>query len=1072
MNVKRILTAAALATLACAPAAFAQKSPLEGLPANSKILVKQESISEMEKKFKDIPEEQPTAVYWYWIAGNMSKDGVVKDLQAMKKAGLNRVQIGFIGEGQGAPEGPVKMFTDEWWDIVHTMFKTATELDIEVGLFNCPGWSQSGGPWVKPGQSMRYLGFVKDTVEVPAPVKARGRKASLPAPLTIKLPPVGDDAQDVKVLAYPLMEDASSFTASGLGTKVVTLKGEGTARSLVLEPSGNAGATEAILEVKEGNTWKTVEKISFDRSNPAINVGFEPFAPVVISIPPTSGEEFRVTFGREDLVKNVRLSGIPAVERYAEKSLAKMWQTPHPMWDAYMWRTQPEYPDSKVFGAGSVIDITSKMSPDGTLVWNDAPQGRWVIMRTAMLPTRTVDSPAPKEGTGLETDKMSVEHIRAHFDNSLGEILRRIPAEDRKTFRIVVEDSYETGGQNWTDNLVKDFQAAYGYDPTPYIPVLSGVVVGSQDISDRFLWDLRRLIADEVSYNYVGGLRDISHEHGLTTWLENYGHWGFPGEFLQYGGQSDEIAGEFWSFGDLGDIENRVASSCGHIYGKHKVWAESFTCGGPDFSQYPGQMKQRGDRFFTEGINASLLHLYIQQPDDRVPGINAWFGNEFNRNNTWFSQIDVFLKYLKRCNYMLQQGRYVADVAYFLGEDCPKMTGTRDPEIPAGYSYDYVNAEVLMDATVKDGKLVLKSGMEYKVLVLPRIRTMRPALLAKIRDLVADGMTLLGPAPVQSPSLEDYPAADAKVQEIAAQMWQEATNPFSTSVRFGKGRIYKDASLEQVLRGTAPDFVADDPALPLQFIHLTHSDSEVYFVSNQGDKEISFDGYFRVEGMVPELWNPLSCEVRYLPEFKALTKVTKVPLKLQPYESSFIVFRTPAGNEALSGENYPGKNVVARLDTPWSVEFQEGRGGPEGTVTFTSLTDWTASEDTGIKYFSGTATYTNSFNLKKLPAEKAYIDLGKVMVMAKVWVNGEYAGGVWTAPYRLDITSLLRKGKNTVKVEVVNCWRNRLIGEKILPESERFTFQTSTYLNKDSELQSSGLLGPVEIQTYDYQSVK
>ena len=366
-----------------------------------------------------------------------------------------------------------------------------------------------------------------------------------------------------------------------------------------------------------------------------------------------------------------------------------------------------------------------------------------------------------------------------------------------------------------------------------------------------------------------------------------------------------------------------------------------------------------------------------------MPGINAWFGNEFNRHNTWFSQIDVFLKYLKRCNYMLQQGRYVADVAYFLGEDCPKMTGTRDPEIPAGYSYDYVNAEVLMDATVKDGKLVLKSGMEYKVLVLPRIRTMRPALLAKIRDLVADGMTLLGPAPVQSPSLEDYPAADAKVQEIAAQMWQEATNPFSTSVRFGKGRIYKDASLEQVLRGTAPDFVADDPALPLQFIHLTHSDSEVYFVSNQGDKEISFDGSFRVEGMVPELWNPLSCEVRYLPEFKALTMVTKVPLKLQPYESSFIVFRTPAGNEALSGENYPGKNVVARLDTPWSVEFQEGRGGPEGTVTFTSLTDWTASEDTGIKYFSGTATYTNSFNLKKLPAEKAYIDLGKVMVMAK-----------------------------------------------------------------------------------------
>jgi len=185
--------------------------------------------------------------------------------------------------------------------------------------------------------------------------------------------------------------------------------------------------------------------------------------------------------------------------------------------------------------------------------------------------------------------------------------------------------------------MIPDFIKQYGYDPVPYIPVLQGVVVGSEDQSDRFLWDLRRLIADKVSYEYVGGLRDVSHQHGLTTWLENYGHWGFPGEFLQYGGQSDEVAGEFWSTGDLGDIENKIASSCGHIYGKPKVWAESFTCGGPDFTYYPGGIKQRGDRFFTEGINSTLLHLYIEQPDERVPGINAPFCTEFNRHNTWFS---------------------------------------------------------------------------------------------------------------------------------------------------------------------------------------------------------------------------------------------------------------------------------------------------------------------------------------------------------------------------------------------------------------------------------------------------
>ena len=709
------------------------------------------------------------------------------------------------------------------------------------------------------------------------------------------------------------------------------------------------------------------------------------------------------------------------------------------------------------------------MASDGTLTWS-VPEGKWVVMRTAMMPTGSMDGPAPIEGRGLETDKMSKEHINAHFDNYIGLILKRIPAQDRKTFRIVVEDSYETGGQNWTDHMIEDFKRAYGYDPVPFMPVYSGVVVGSREQSDRFLWDVRRLIADEISYNYVGGLREASHRHGLTTWLENYGHWGFPGEFLQYGSQSDEIAGEFWSFGELGNIENRSASSCGHIYGKQKVWAESFTCGGPDFTQYPGQMKQRGDRFFTEGINATLLHLYIQQPDDRVPGINANFGNEFNRNNTWFSQMDVFARYLKRCNYMLQQGRYVADVAYFLGEDAPKMTGVRNPELPRGYSFDYVNAEVLMDAHVDKGKLTLKSGMQYSVLVLPKIRTMRPALLRKLKQLVADGLVLQGPAPSKSPSLQDYPQCDAEVQALAEEMWQTADQPFASCVGYGKGRIYPQASIEQIMNdlGIVPDFTTDDVALPVMFIHQTFDDGEYYFVSNQSDQTISFDAVFRAQGKKPELWNPLTAELRWLPEYAALTKATKIPLVLQPYESSFIVFRSAADATPVEGRNYPERQIVSRIETPWTVTFQSGRGGPSEPVSFEQLTDWIQHADNRIKYFSGTATYTNTFKVSKLPTAPVYIDLGKVMVMAKVKINGSYVGGVWTAPYRLNISSALRKGKNTVEVEVVNCWRNRLIGEKLLPEADRFTFQTATYLNKDSELQPSGLLGPVVVEAYDY----
>ena len=1021
----------------------------------------QDNISVIEKNFKDIPWSQPTGVYWYWVSGNMSADGVVKDLQAMKKAGITRVQIGMIGEGQGAPQGPVRMFTEEWWNILHTMFKTAGDLGIEVGLFNCPGWSQSGGPWVKPSQSMRYLGSVKDTLTGPSLFKG-------------KLPVVGENAQDVNVLAYPLIESESVFSVTGDPSRdsEVTFSSDKPAsvRTIIVEPTSTPGSTDVELLVRKDGALKSLEKFYVDRSNAGVNVGFDPVAPVVISIPETSGEAFVVSIEKPGVIKKVTLSAVPAVERFAEKTFAKMWQTPHPMWDAYMWREQPTDEGGLVVNPSEVIDISEYMSADGTLSWK-VPEGKWVVERTAMLPTGSMDSPAPEEGTGLETDKMSKRHIRTHFDSYLGKILERIPAEDRKTFKIVVEDSYETGGQNWTDDMIPDFKKAYGYDPTPYIPVLSGVVVGSRDISDRFLWDLRRLVADEVSYNYVGGLREVSNEHGLTTWLENYGHWGFPGEFLQYGGQSDEIAGEFWSFGDLGDIENRVASSCGHIYGKKMVWAESFTCGGPDFTQYPGQMKQRGDRFFTEGINASLMHLYIQQPDDRVPGINAWFGNEFNRHNTWFSQMDVFSDYLKRCNYLLQQGRYVADVAYFLGEDAPKMTGVRDPAIPDGYSYDFVNAEVLMDASVKDGKLLLKSGMEYSVLVLSKIKTMRPELLSKLETLVKEGLTILGPAPEKSPSLAGYPEADEKVKSIAERMWQTSEEPFATSVDYGNGRIYRSGSLEQIFadKGIVADFRADDEELPLQFIHLTLKDAEIYFVSNQGDSPVEFDGIFRITGKTPELWNPLTVETRPLPEYKALTKTTKIPLRLDAFESSFIVFRNDAPATAPQGRNYPEETIVAEVAGPWKVAFQEGRGGPEAPVVFDSLIDWTESSDYHVKYFSGTATYSSSFKLKKLPAGPVYIDLGKVMVMAKVKVNGEYVGGVWTAPYRLNITDFLKKGENRIEVEVVNCWRNRLIGEKeAVPEAERFTFQTSTYLDKDDELQSSGLLGPVRLLSIPY----
>ena len=829
--------------------------------------------------------------------------------------------------------------------------------------------------------------------------------------------------------------------------------------------------THGTLYVKEQNSYKLLKTFEIDRSNPALHVGFEPYAPIVLSLPETEASEYHISLDKEGEGQiTIILSERPMVERFAEKSLSKMFQEPLPMWGEYMWSTQPESTsDIWTLNSQNVLDITACLNGEGKLVW-DVPEGKWIISRIAMKPTGVTNSPATLEATGLEVDKMSRKHIYKHLDAFIGEILKRIPPDDRNTFNIIVEDSYETGSQNWTDEFIELFTKRYGYSPLPYLPVMKGVVVDNKDCSDRFLWDLRRFVADCVAYDYVGGLRDWAHRHGLTTWLENYGHWGFPAEFLQYGGQSDEISGEFWSEGSLGDIENRAASSCGHIYGKRKIWAESCTSGGPVFSRYPQIMKQRVDRFFTEGINATLLHLYIHQAyEDKEPGLAAWFGNEFNRKNTWFYQMDVFADYLKRCNFMLQQGRYVADVAYFIGEDVPKMTGVCDPPLPKGYSFDYINAEVLMKyATVREGKLVLDSGMEYRVLVLPKQETMRPELLVKLKEMVMEGLTILGPAPRRSPSMEGYPEADKKLEEIALQMWRPTEK--TQAYMLGKGIVYEDGcSLAEIFENMqlTPDFKVSEADSSLLFIHRTLEDADIYFLSNSSEEKITVAPIFRIYDKQPEAWNPQTSEIRVLPEFSQVAEGIKVPLVLEPLESIFVIFKEKPCCEV--GNNYPKKVCLRTLEGPWNLAFNSEKRGPSEIIVLDKLEDWSKNEDERIKYYSGSVMYTHTFDLERMPADEVYIDLGKVMVMARVWLNGEYVGGVWTYPHRLNIKKYLRKGENELQIEVVNNWKNRLIGDFSLPKEDRRTWTNQSIWTENSPLQPSGLLGPVEIQSYKYR---
>ncbi|MFA7368485.1 MAG: glycosyl hydrolase, partial [Kiritimatiellales bacterium] len=537
-------------------------------------------------------------VYWYWLGGIISKEGITKDLEAMKRVGIGRAYIGNINSPM---EGlvSVKMFSDEWWELTRHAIREGGRLGIDIGVFNCPGWSQSGGPWVKPEQSMRYLA-VSET------------KVSGPGKFSAVLPVPAQPFQDVAVLAVPeepqdpaaailakskvttspaadgaaMMLDGDSETAftfpAGAATKqpfIVEIKcpEEVTVRNITIVPDKVQLKAECELQYKDQvGQYQPVKKFTMERLS-KINIGPMLFGPVVEAFPAVKAAEFRVIFtqlakgGKKDKDKDpgiaeISLSESPKLERYVEKQLGQAFPTPHTQWDAYLWKPPAAADDgTSAVKPAQIQNISASLDSAGKLIW-EIPAGNWTILRVGMSPTGVQNNSAPKEGKGMETDKMNAAHVKAHFNAYLGKLAERLSPEERKGWKYVVVDSYEVGPQNWTDNLQNEFRARYHYDPLPWFPVLTGRVVDNPDRSDRFLWDLRRLAADKVASDYIKPLRESANEHGLKLWMENYGHFGFPGEDLQYGGQSDEVSGEFWASGDLGSFELRTASSSAHTY--------------------------------------------------------------------------------------------------------------------------------------------------------------------------------------------------------------------------------------------------------------------------------------------------------------------------------------------------------------------------------------------------------------------------------------------------------------------------------------------------------------------------
>jgi hypothetical protein len=1048
------------------------------------------------KNFINPPGSVRITCFYYWLNNHISKDGVIKDLHAMKEAGITRVFIGtnirnrtsMSRDTTGQYFGTVKVFSDEWWDVLQTALKTAADLDIEVGLFNCPGWSQSGGPWVKPEQAMRYL----DASEI----RVKG-----PARISKPLAKTDSFFQDVKVLAIKVPADYQQNLLDLPGVKVassnlriipstagnqskyiltekesildIELPKETIVRSITFYPWEYLNAAVDV-QVKVDTGYKSIQQAEIIRSRTVEDLakGYEPHAPFLLSLNEVKAKSFRLVFRKagtaNSQMSNIIMSATPVIKNLLEKKLAKVSGS-SPSWTGSNNKIQAEQNRNPILPAAQdVIDISKYMSKDGILNWT-APKGHWTIVRTGMRFIDVRNGPASFEAEGLEVDKMNKEHVKSHFNAFIGQILNRIPANERRTLKMVVMDSYERGGFNFTDGFLADFKKRYGYDATPYLPVYSGHIIGTPEISDRFLWDMRRLVADKLSYDYVGAMSEISHKHGLRTWLENYGHSGYPGEFLQYGGQADEVAGEYW-VEPISDrrFENRAAASAAHIYGKNKVWSESFTSGSWtktfSYSTYPKELKSLSDCAFSHGVNSTVLHLYIHQPyENTYPGIDAWFGTEFNRKNTWFKHLDLFTLYHRRCNFMLQQGKNVADIAYYIGEDNPIMRGALEPKLPKGFNYDFINAEVIMrDMQVKDGRFVLPNGTTYHVLVLPSQETMRPKVLQKIEKLVAAGGIILGTPPSRSPGLQNYPQADKKVQQLARKLWGDG---FDKQHKYGKGIVFSGASLNDVFQtmSITPDFTTEKDSIV--YTHRTLNGKEIYFVANLSVKPVQFTSNFRVKELQPEFWDALSGTTRLLPAFNNDANTTHIPLKLDVNGSAFIVFSykgEPSAKDATA--NFPEATILTSVNGPWQVSFEHDsiKRGPGKPIILNELKDWTKFDDERIRYYSGAAIYTTSFTVNNISQQKIYyLNLGDLTATAKVKLNGSYVGGVWTNPYRVNVSGALKQGSNTLEVEVINTWKNRLIGDHQLPKKSRIVYSRINPWNGDSNLQTSGLLGPV-----------
>jgi hypothetical protein len=727
-------------------------------------------------------------------------------------------------------------------------------------------------------------------------------------------------------------------------------------------------------------------------------------------------------------------------------------------------------PSSDAIDPAKVVDITQLMQSDGSISWK-VPACDWKIMRFGYSLTGSTNRPPVPAGAGYEVDKLSSHHTTAYIKTYTEPFIRTLGPLYGKSLQAVMLDSWEAGMQNWTDNMLTEFRKRRGYDLTPWLPCLSGFVVGNSEISDRILCDFRRTLADMFAENHYKVITEFLNKQGIKTYGEASGvSLEILEDALLCKKYVDFPMGEFWYRALHPELmyyqDIRGAASSSHVYGKKIVAAEAFTGGG---FESPYTLKKIGDYWFTQGINRLVFHTSAHQPLDTRPG-NTMVGTHINRNITWAEQASGFMTYLARISYLLQQGNYVADLAYLLDEGAPStmpIWGTGlNPAPPEGYDYDYVNADVVVNLmnVSDDGSIVLPGGMSYKALVLPNTNRMTLTVLKKIRELVNAGATVIGPKPVKTPGYSGFPASEDTLSDLAMEVWGDLDGISRVRRRFGKGMIAWGNPVQNILelKGIVPDVEYGRPLdSKINWIHRRSGDSDIYFIVNSTDRPVDTEIRFRVTGREAEIWDPATGDMEQA-DYYYSGNTTTVPLHLTERQSAFIVFRKKSD---LASRLTAQENAVevACLNGPWVITFSPEMGAPEKIIT-DSLKSWTISKDEGIKYYSGTAVYSIDFEYQKKlwpQGARLTLDLGKVCDVAEVIVNGIPAGVLWKAPFVTDISTMLRRGKNRIEIKITNEWTNRLAGDMKAGPGKKVL--NSPVFVMASRLNDSGLLGPVRI---------